>query len=91
MEDTRLSAELQYTSNVSPEQLQYYMFQRVAAQHMADELHMPPPTSTTSRTSSRRLRIFAGPDGQFDVTRYDAFRNSLKRAARVDGGATSLA
>ena len=75
MNDTRLSAELQYTSNVSAEQLQSYMFQRVAAQHLADELHMPTPTSEDITGFIKTLRIFAGPDGQFDVTHYNAFRN----------------
>ena len=83
MNDTRLSAELQYTSNVSAEQLQSYMFQRVAAQHLADELHLPTPTSEDITAFIKTLRIFAGPDGQFDVTHYNAFRNSLKASSAV--------
>jgi len=83
MNDTRLSAELQYTSNVSAEQLQSYMFQRIAAQHLADELHLPAPTSEDITAFIKTLRIFAGPDGQFDVTHYNAFRNSLKASSAV--------
>ncbi len=83
MGDTRLSAELQYGSDVSAEQLQYYMFQRVAARHMADELHMPSPSAEDITGFIKTLRIFAGPDGQFDVSHYNAFRNSLKASASV--------
>jgi peptidyl-prolyl cis-trans isomerase D len=84
MEDTRLSAELQYgTTNVSQEQLQYYMYQRIASQHLADELHLPQPTTAEITDFIKRLRIFAGADGQFDVTHYDAFRSSLKSGSSV--------
>jgi peptidyl-prolyl cis-trans isomerase D len=83
MSDTRLSAELQYGSDVSADQLQYYMFQRVAAQHMADELHMPAPSAEDITGFIKTLHIFAGPDGQFDVSHYNAFRNSLKASASV--------
>jgi peptidyl-prolyl cis-trans isomerase D len=84
MEDTRLSAELQYgTTNVSQEQLQYYMYQRVASLHLADQLHLPPPTTAEITEFIKRLRIFMGPDGKFDVTRYDAFRSSLKSGSGV--------
>jgi len=86
MNDTRLSAELQYTSNVSADQLQYYMFQRVAAQHLADELHLPAPSSEDIAAFIKTLRIFAGADGQFDVTHYNAFRNSLKASSAVTEG-----
>jgi peptidyl-prolyl cis-trans isomerase D len=79
MEDTRLSAELQYgATNVSQEQLQGYMYQRIASQHLADELHLPPPPQAEITDFIKRLHIFLGSDGQFDVTRYDAFRSSLK-------------
>src|SRR5580698_5627353 len=84
MEDTRLSAELQYgTTNVSQEQLQYYMYQRVASLHIADQLHLPPPTTAEITEFIKRLRIFMGPDGKFDVTHYDAFRSSLKAGSGV--------
>jgi peptidyl-prolyl cis-trans isomerase D len=81
IEDARISADLQYGQNVTPDQIQYYMYQRVAAQYLADQLHVPQPSTTEITEFIKRLRIFAGPQGQFDVTRYDAFRNSLKGAA----------
>lgn len=80
--DARMSAELQYgAANVSQEQINYYMYQRVASQHLADQLHLPQPSPAEITEFIKRLRIFAGADGQFDVTRYDAFRNSLKAGA----------
>ncbi len=83
-EDARLSAELQYgATNVSAEQLQSYMYQRITALHMADQLHLPAPTTSEVTEFIKRLRVFAGSDGQFDVSRYDAFRSSLKSGAGI--------
>jgi peptidyl-prolyl cis-trans isomerase D len=81
MSDTQLSAQLQYGAEVTAEQLEYYMFQRVAAKHLADELHVPPPSTDDITGFIKTLRIFAGTDGQFEVSRYDAFRNSLKSSS----------
>jgi peptidyl-prolyl cis-trans isomerase D len=84
VEDARMSAELQYgATNVSQDQLQSYMYQRLAAQHIADQLHLPAPTTSEVTEFIKRLRIFAGADGQFDITRYDTFRSSLKSGAGV--------
>jgi len=82
-EDARISADLQYGQSVTAEQIQYYMYQRVAAAALADELHLPQPTPSEITDFIKRLRIFAGPQGQFDVTRYDAFRSSLKGGSAV--------
>jgi peptidyl-prolyl cis-trans isomerase D len=81
MSDTQLSAQLQYGAEVTADQLEYYMFQRVAAKHLADELHVPPPSTDDITGFIKTLRIFAGTDGQFEVSRYDAFRNSLKSSS----------
>jgi peptidyl-prolyl cis-trans isomerase D len=87
LNDARLSAELQYgTSNVSEEQIQYYMYQREATLHLADQMHLPQPTTAEITDFIKRLRVFAGPDGQFDVTRYDTFRNSLKSGSGATEG-----
>jgi peptidyl-prolyl cis-trans isomerase D len=84
LEDARMSAELQYgTADVSAEQIQYYMYQRVASLHLADQLRLPPPTTAETTEFIKHLRIFLGPDGQFDVNRYDAFRSSLKTGSGV--------
>ena len=84
LEDARMSAELQYgTSDVSAEQIQYYMYQRVASLHLADQMRLPPPTAAETTEFIKHLRIFTGSDGQFDVNRYDAFRNSLKSGSGI--------
>ena len=85
-EDARISADLQYGQSVTAEQIQYYMYQRVAAAYLADQLHIPQPSATDITDFIKRLRIFLGPDGQFDVTRYDAFRSSLKGDATITEG-----
>jgi peptidyl-prolyl cis-trans isomerase D len=84
--DTRISAELQYGNGATPDQIQFYMLQRVAAKHLADELHLPEPTPSDITTFIKTLRLFAGPDGQFDVTRYDQFRSSFKAGSAVTEG-----
>ncbi len=83
--DTRISAELQ-GADASADQIQFYMLQRAAAKHLADELHLPEPTPTDITSFIKTLRLFAGPDGQFDVSKYDEFRNSLKSGTRVSEG-----
>jgi peptidyl-prolyl cis-trans isomerase D len=84
--DTRISAELQYGTGATADQIQFYMLQRAAAKHLADELHLPEPTPTDITTYIKTLRAFAGTDGQFDVTKYDDFRNSLKAGSMVSEG-----
>jgi peptidyl-prolyl cis-trans isomerase D len=84
--DTRISAELQYGTEATPDQIQYYMLQRVAAKHLADELHLPEPSAADIATFIKTLRMFAGPDGQFDVARYDQFRSSFKAGSSITEG-----
>ena len=76
--DGRLSAQLQLASGASAEQIQYYAFQRVAALHIADQMHVPEASPADLQDYIKHLRIFAGSDGQFDVSRYDMFRSNLK-------------
>jgi peptidyl-prolyl cis-trans isomerase D len=85
-EDARISAELQYGSGISPEQIQFFMFQRVAAQHIAQQLHIPAPTQDEITNFIKDLRVFVGSDGQFDATKYDAFRSSLKLGTGLTEG-----
>jgi peptidyl-prolyl cis-trans isomerase D len=82
--DAHLSAELQYGGNASAEQIQSYMLQRTAALHLADELHLPSPSQADITDFIKNLRIFAGADGQFDASRYDAFRTSFKSRSVVN-------
>ncbi len=76
--DARLSAYLQYGSSVGAEQLQFYAFERAAALNLADQMHIPASGTVEITDFIKGLRIFAGAGGQFDVSRYDAFRNGLK-------------
>jgi peptidyl-prolyl cis-trans isomerase D len=82
--DAHLSAELQYGGNASAEQIESYMLQRTAALHLADELHLPGPSQTDITDFIKSLRIFAGADGQFDASHYDAFRSSFKAGSMVN-------
>jgi peptidyl-prolyl cis-trans isomerase D len=84
--DAGISVELQAGYNsLSEDQLKEYAFQRVAALHLADTLHLPAaPTEEQVTDYIRGLRIFMGQDGQFDANRYNTFRNSLDRNAGAD-------
>lgn len=78
IDDGRLSAALQSGSGAPPDQVQFYAYQRVAALHLADEMHIPAASPDEITEFIKKLRVFAGPDGQFDATRYDAIRNVWK-------------
>ncbi|HEY5079880.1 MAG TPA: peptidyl-prolyl cis-trans isomerase [Opitutaceae bacterium] len=85
-EDARLSATLRYGGEVSADQMQFYAFQRVAALHLADQMHIPQTGDDEMKQFILGLRYFQGSDGHFDESRYDALRNSVK-----GGGAVSEA
>jgi peptidyl-prolyl cis-trans isomerase D len=79
MGDASLSIELQVGySDVDQEQVKTYALDRVAALKLADQWAIPPATATEITDMIKGLRIFAGADGQFDATRYNSFRDSLK-------------
>jgi len=77
--DAQLSIELQAGFNpYQADQIHQYALQRVAALHLADEWHLPAPTSQEMTDYIKTLRIFAGPDGQFDATRYATIRGNMQ-------------
>jgi len=78
--DGRVSAYLQYGSDVTGDQLQAYALQRAAGLHFADELHIPRTGDAEVTDYIKSLRIFAAPDGHFDVSRYNLFRSGLRSA-----------
>ena len=94
MGDASLSANLQMGSfgGLQAEQIQNYAFQRAASLHLADEWHIPripldPKNPTDAEkaeiaTVVKSLRMFAGPDGQFDAKAYATFRDNLKTNPR---------
>jgi peptidyl-prolyl cis-trans isomerase D len=76
-QDAALSLELHGVGqNLERDQLQKYAEVRVAALHLADDLHLPTSSPTEVQNSIRTLGAFTGANGQFDVTLYDGFRNN---------------
>ncbi len=85
--DGNLSVELQTGfANVDSAQVQHYGLQRIAALALADQLKIPAPTTEEITHYIQSLRAFAGADGQFDASRYAAFRDQLKTNPRVSEG-----
>ena len=78
-EDAYISIELQIgaAGGLDQAEVQKYALQRVACLHLADQQHIPSPTSAEVTEFIKTLRPFAGADGKFDSNRYDAFRASL--------------
>lgn len=60
------------------DQVQQYSLQRVAGLALADELHLPVPTTEQVTKAITTLRAFQNEQGQFDQTRYTQFADSLK-------------
>jgi peptidyl-prolyl cis-trans isomerase D len=82
-QDARLSATLRYGGGVSADQMQFYAFQRVAALHLADEMHIPATGDDEMKQFILNLRYFQGADGHFDAARYEAFRSSIKAGSGI--------
>jgi peptidyl-prolyl cis-trans isomerase D len=84
MGDAGLSANLRVGAfgNLDNEQIQNYAFQRAGTLHLADQWHIPPATSAEIETQIKTLRMFAGPDGQFDPKSYQTFRDNLRTNSR---------
>ncbi len=84
MGDASISANLQLGSmgGLESEQIQNYAFQRAATLALADEWHIPAPTTTEIADAIKTLRMFAGQDGQFDAKAYQTFRDNLKTNPR---------
>lgn len=86
--DAQLSVSLQFGSfgGLAPEQVQNYAFNRAATLHLADQWNIPAATTAEITESIKTMRMFSGPDGQFDAKAYQTFRDNLKTGPR--GGAT---
>ncbi len=82
--DSSLSAQLQMGfAGLDSSQLQEYGMQRLAALSLADQLRIPAATKDEIATYIKNLRAFAGSDGQFDASRYAAFRDNLRTNPRL--------
>lgn len=84
MSDASLSASLQLgmMGGLDNDQLQQYAFQRAASLHLAEQWHLPPATRAEVEKALRKLRMFAGQNGEFDPKAYETFRNNLKANPR---------
>lgn len=87
MGDASLSAYLNLGyGGLDNEQLQQYALQRYAALHIANQLHLPPPNASELADYLKKLRVFAGQNGEFDPQAYARFRDSLKTNPRLREG-----
>lgn len=83
--DGNLSAQLRgdYSAMQNPQQ---YALLRVAGLALADELHLPAPTTDQVAKYTGTLRAFQNEQGQFDQVRYNQFADALKSgSAGVSG------
>jgi peptidyl-prolyl cis-trans isomerase D len=86
LRDAEMSVQFQTGyANLTQEQLQNYAYQRAAALHMADELHLPQPTAAQMTQFIESLRIFEDKNGRFDPNRYNLIRTSLDSQAGSAG------
>jgi peptidyl-prolyl cis-trans isomerase D len=81
LNDAKVSIDLQLggAGGINPDEIGNYALQRLAALHLADELHLPPPSQSEEADFIRNLRFFMGTDGQFDPVRYNLFRENLRK------------
>jgi peptidyl-prolyl cis-trans isomerase D len=87
LSDARLSVELEAGEMaMNDDQLREYAFQRAAALHLADQLHLPAATPTELEGYIRNLRVFADDKGQFDAQRYASFRANLQANSGITEG-----
>jgi peptidyl-prolyl cis-trans isomerase D len=84
MGDAALSANLRVGAfaNLDGEQIQNYAFQRAATLHLADQWHIPAASDAEVKKQIETMRMFSGPDGQFDAKAYATFRDNLKTNPR---------
>ena len=68
------------------ERMQEYALMRHAGLHLAREMNLPNPTDSELTEFIRGLGAFAGPQGEFDATRYQQFRDNLKTNPQVSEG-----
>jgi peptidyl-prolyl cis-trans isomerase D len=84
MGDASLSANLQFGAlgGIDEEQVKQYALQRAASLYLADQWHIPPATPAEIKEAVTKLRMFSGPNGEFDAKAYDTFRANLKTNPR---------
>lgn len=77
--DATLSAVLQFgpMATSDEEQLKQYALQRAASLYLADKWHIPPATANEIKDAITKLRMFAGPNGEFDANAYNTYKKNL--------------
>lgn len=84
-------AQLSYSFNMRYDvrRLQDFALERVAALHLANEWHIPTTTQAEIAEALKKMRMFAGPNGEFDGASYQKFRDNLKaQPGGLDGALT---
>lgn len=81
--DASLSAQMQAGYLPPGQDVESYALQRAATIDLANQLGIPASTKQEIADYIKTLRVFAAQDGQFDPTRYAAFRDSLRGNSRM--------
>ncbi|MBL9199222.1 MAG: peptidyl-prolyl cis-trans isomerase [Opitutaceae bacterium] len=81
----RLRAGMMALFQISEGQMEAYAQHRAASVYLADQWHIPAPTSDELKKHIETLREFTGQDGKFDSAAYTRFRDSLKTNPRSAG------
>lgn len=68
------------------DRMQEYALMRHAGLHLAREINLPAPTEGELGEFIRTLGAFAGPQGEFDASRYQQFRDNLKTNPQLSEG-----
>lgn len=71
------------------DRMQEYALMRHAGLHLARQLNLPAPSEGELSEFIRTLGAFAGPQGEFDATRYQQFRDNLKTNPQLSEGDVS--
>jgi peptidyl-prolyl cis-trans isomerase D len=87
--DATLSAQMQAGYLPPGQDVENYALHRAATLDLANQLGIPASTKQEIAEYIKTTRLFAGQDGQFDPTRYAAFRDSLRGNPRMSEAAVS--
>jgi peptidyl-prolyl cis-trans isomerase D len=85
--DAQLSLQLKLGpmmaySGLDADTMNQYALTRTTSLHLANEWHIPAATAAEITEAIKKLRMFAGPDGQFDAKSYATYRDTLKTNPR---------
>lgn len=82
--DTSISIDLQFGERgLSGRRFEDYLFERLGLIGLADKLGIPGPTEKEVADFIRGLERFRGESGQFDVVRYQQFRDQINTSSQI--------